>query len=373
MDITFLTGPVTAGLISALLALIITLVDRMVNNYGMVKITINNGHKTVNVKGGSPLLFSLAEEGIFIPSACGGKGTCGTCKVKVQTDIGIHLPTEIPLLQKNEIEENIRLACQVKVKKDIEISIPEDLFAIQQFKTTIASIADVTHDIKEVYVKLMEPGTISFKAGQYAQLIIPPYGKIRETSQRAYSMLSAPADSGRLGFLIRLVPGGIATTYVHTILKEGDTLDVVAPVGEFMLHDSNDIMLCIAGGSGMAPLHSIIYDMVDKGKTNREVWFFFGARNLKELFYIDRFSELEKSWPGFHFIPALSEPLPDDNWKGETGLITEVLDRFLKTRISTEAPKEGYLCGSPGMIDACIRVLINHNIKEENIYFDKFA
>lgn len=373
MNFTFLIGPATVGLISTILALIISIVDKVVNNYGIVKLTINKDRKVLNVKGGSPLLFSLAEEGIFIPSACGGKGTCGTCKVKVASDVGSHLPTEIPLLRQKEIDENIRLACQVKVKKDIQISIPEELFAIRQFKTKVTSTRDVTHDIKEVYLTLIEPDTISFKAGQYAQLVIPPYGKIRETNQRAYSMLSTPADSGQLGFLIRLVPGGIATTYVHTILKQGDDLDVIAPVGEFMLHDSNAIMLCIAGGSGMAPLHSIIYDMADKGKTDREVWYFFGAKNLKELFYVKRFRELEEKWPGFHFIPALSEPLPEDGWKGETGLITEVLDKYLKTMIGQTAPKEGYLCGSPGMIDACIKVLTNNNIQEDAIYYDKFA
>jgi Na+-transporting NADH:ubiquinone oxidoreductase subunit F len=369
----FLIAPITVGLICSTLALIISLVDLAVNNYGIVNLSINHGQKEFKINGGSTLLSTLGEQGIFLPSACGGKGTCGTCKVKVISDVGPHLPTETPLLTDEEIKENIRLSCQIKVKKDIEISIPEELFAIQQFKTTVESIKDITHDIKEVYVQLIEPDTISFKAGQYAQIIVPPYGKIKDTNQRAYSMLSTPADSGRLGFLIRLVPGGIATTYIHTVLQEGDTLDVIAPVGEFHLQESNAVMLCIAGGSGMAPIHSIIYDMVEKEKMDREVWFFFGARNLKELFYIKRFRELEEKWPEFHFVPALSEPLPEDNWKGETGLITEVLDSFLKNRINKDLSKEGYLCGSPGMIDACIKVLTQHTIQDDSIFYDKFA
>jgi Na+-transporting NADH:ubiquinone oxidoreductase subunit F len=373
VNLLFLIGPLTVSIISTLLALIISLVDRVVNNYGIVKIDINKKQKTFDIKGGAPLLFTLAEQNIFLPSACGGKGTCGTCKVKIESDVGPHLPTEVPLLEKAELEQNVHLACQLKVKKDLQITIPEELFAIQQFKTEVISVRDVTHDIKEVYVKLIEPNSISFKAGQYAQLVIPPYDRIKQSTQRAYSMLSTPQDSEQLGFLIRLVPGGIATTYVHTILKQWDKMDVIAPMGEFMLHESDAIMLCIAGGSGMAPLYSIIFNMVETGNIDREVWYFFGARNLKELFYIERFRKLEKKWPSFHFIPALSEPLAKDNWQGETGLITKVLDKFLKTRISPDKTKEGYLCGSPGMINACIKVLKEYNVRQDKIYFDKFA
>jgi len=373
MNPEFLIGPVTVSIISTLLALVISLIDKIVNNYGSVTLSINNGKKKLDVKGGMSLLSTLADNKIFLPSACGGKGTCGTCKVKVRTDIGPHLPTETPLLEPGEIKENIRLSCQVKVKKDLSLEIPEDLFAIQQFKTKVISINDVTHDIKELYLELIDPDSISFTAGQYAQIVIPPYDKITDINQRAYSMLSTPGDTGRLGFLIRLVPGGIATTYIHTKLKKGDNMDVIAPVGEFKLHDSDSVMLCIAGGSGMAPLYSIIYDMVDKKKTNREVWYFFGARNLKELFYTERFQKLEEEWPQFHFVPALSEPLPEDNWQGETGLITEVLDSYLKNRIPSTVKKEGYLCGSPGMIDACIKVLTKNGITEEDIFYDKFA
>lgn len=373
MNLLFLIGPLTVSLISTLLALIISLVDKVVNNYGVVKIDINNKQKTLDIKGGAPLLFSLAQESIFLPSACGGKGTCGACKVKIESDVGPHLPTEVPLLEKKELKQNIHLACQLKVKQDLRITIPEELFAIQQFKTEVISIRDLTHDIKEIYVKLIESNSISFKAGQYAQLVIPPYGKIKQSTQRAYSMLSTPRDSDQLGFLIRLVPDGIATTYVHTILKQGDKLDVVAPMGDFILHQSDALMLCIAGGSGMAPLHSIIFNMVETGNMNREVWYFFGARNLKELFYTERFRELEKKWPDFHFVPSLSAPLPGDNWQGETGLITEVLDKFLKTRITPDKEKKGYLCGSPGMINACIKVLLDNKVRQDNIYFDKFA
>ncbi|MBN1409537.1 MAG: 2Fe-2S iron-sulfur cluster binding domain-containing protein [Spirochaetales bacterium] len=367
-----LIGPLSVSIITGLLALLISIMDKIVNNYGEVKLDINGGQKVLTVSGGSTLLSTLAEQKIFIPSACGGKGTCGTCKVTVTTDIGPHAATETPLLTGKEIKENVRLSCQVKVKKDLSIQIPEDLFAIRRFKTTVESIVDLTHDIKEVYLKLDDPPEVNFKAGQYAQFIIPPYGKIKESTQRAYSMNSTPQDKNRLGFLIRLVPGGIATTYVHTLLKTGDKLEVIAPVGQFRLHESGAIMLCIAGGSGMAPLHSIIFDLVNRGVTDRQVWYFFGARNKKELFYFERFQELEQKWSNFHFIAALSEPLPDDNWKGDVGLITDVLDSYLKDKIKPDFPKEGYLCGSPGMIDACIRVLKAHDVTDENIFYDKF-
>ncbi|MBN1698832.1 MAG: 2Fe-2S iron-sulfur cluster binding domain-containing protein, partial [Spirochaetales bacterium] len=310
---------------------------------------------------------------IFLPSACGGKGTCGTCKAKVVSDIGPYLPTELPLLSEEEQKEGIRLACQIKVKKNIEIEIPEELFNIGLYKTAVSSITDITHDIKEVYLKLVEPREIKFTSGQYAQFIIPPYGKISGSTQRAYSMLSVPSDSGRLGFLVRLVPGGIATTYVHTVMKEGDGFELIAPIGDFRLHSSDAVMLCIAGGSGMAPIHSILFDMEERGVRDRDVWFFFGARNKKELFYTERFRELEKRWPRFHYVPALSSPLPEDNWDGETGLITDVLDKYLKDKLESSPEKEGYLCGSPGMIDACVKVLTSHNVKEGAIYYDKFA
>jgi Na+-transporting NADH:ubiquinone oxidoreductase subunit F len=369
----FISGPIVVSVMSAILALIISLVDRIVNNYGEVTIDINQAQKSFTLRGGSSLLESLWSQGIYLPSACGGKGTCGTCKAKVLTDIGTYLPTEIPLLSEGEKKEGVHLACQVKVKKNLAIEIPEQLFNISLFRTAVESIVDVTHDIKEVYVKLIEPQHISFKAGQYAQFIIPPHGKIRRSTQRAYSMLSTPSDSDRLGFLIRLVPGGIATTFVHTQLKKGEELELIAPVGEFMLHENDAVMICIAGGSGMAPIHSILFDMEQRGLTDRDVWYFFGARNLNELFYTDNFLELGKRWSRFHFVPALSEPLPGDNWKGEIGLITDVVDKYLNDRIGPSGRKHAYLCGGPGMIDACIKVLTSHSIDEGGIYYDKFA
>ncbi|HUV06841.1 MAG TPA: FAD-binding oxidoreductase, partial [Spirochaetia bacterium] len=255
----------------------------------------------------------------------------------------------------------------------IRIQIPEELFNIQEIEGVVESIRDMTYDIKELRIRLEKPGEISFKAGQYAQLESRPYGKIKERTQRAYSMSSSPSDKNHLEFYVRLVPGGILTTWAFEELKENEKIRLIAPIGEFQMRDTDAIKVCIAGGSGMAPLKSIILDLYEKEDTGKEVWYFFGARTRKDLFYIEELQELAKKWPNFHFIAALSEPQPEDNWNGDTGLITEVLDRYFKNTLPKNQTMEGYLCGSPGMIDACIRVMSSNGITEDNIYYDKFA
>lgn len=362
------------GGIATLFGLLVAAVDGVVNNYGIQPITINS-KKVLQVKGGSPLLQTLSEQGIFIPSACGGRGSCGACKCKVTTDVGPHLPTEIPYLTDGEIKENVRLSCQVKVKGPISIEIPEELFNVKRYKCTVESIRNVTYDIKEVCFKLPAGMTIDYQAGQYAQIIIPPYGKINETTQRAYSMSSKPSDKEHIELLVRLVPNGIATTYVHNYIHQGQHVEIVGPFGDFHVRETGATMLCVAGGSGMAPFKSMLYDIAEKGGNTRPIWYFFGARAVRDLYYRDEMKELEKAIPHFHYVEALSDPLPDDNWQGATGLITDVLDRYLKGTIPQEEQKhmEGYLCGSPGMINACIRVMNNNGLGNDNIYYDSFA
>ncbi|TVR60700.1 MAG: oxidoreductase [Spirochaetaceae bacterium] len=374
MNPAFYIAPLVVSAVSAVLAALISLTDKIVNNYGEVTININGGKKKLQVNGGAPLLFSLAETGIYVPSACGGRGSCGACMVKVKTDIGPHLPTEMPYLTKEQIADDVRLSCQVKIKQDLDIEIPESLFNIRKFTGVVERVTDLTHDIKEVYIKLDDGQEANFTAGQYGQLEVPPYAKVRERTQRAYSMSSAPSDKDHLEFLVRLVPGGIVTTYVHEHMKEGEKVNVVAPVGEFHVQDNDSTMICVAGGSGMAPFKSIFNDMIESGKIDeRDVWYFFGARTTKDLFYMDWLKELDAKHERFHFIAALSEPQPDEPWDGETGLITDVLGKYLESVIDQEKTKEGYLCGSPGMLDACMAVMRKQNMKEENIYFDKFA
>lgn len=368
--IRVLMDPLVIAAISTAFAIIITIVDSIVNNYGDVEIDINNGKKVLKVKGGSPLLQTLASQGIFVASACGGRGTCGACKVKVLSDVGPYLPTEMPHMSSEDISKNVRLACQVKVKSGIKIELPEELFNIKKYKGVVESLKNVTYDIKELRIKLIEPNEISFKAGQYVQIVIPPYGDIKEHTQRAYSISSVPSDKNHVELLIRLVPNGIVTTYVHNYMKEGDATELVGPFGEFYMRDTNADMVMVAGGSGMAPIKSIIFDMYERNITNRRVWFFFGARSARDLYYVELFRDLEKKWPNFHFVPALSEPKPEDNWSGEVGLITNVLEKYLDSMIPKDNVKEGYLCGSPGMISGCIQVFNKYNIKD--VYFDKF-
>ncbi|PKL23208.1 MAG: oxidoreductase [Spirochaetae bacterium HGW-Spirochaetae-3] len=367
-------GPLVVAGAAAFLALVISIIDRIVNDYGEVSIDINHGKKLLKVNGGSPLLGTLASQGLFVPSACGGRGSCGACKVRVLTDVGPVLPTETPYLSPQELANSVRLACQVKLKKDIAIELPEELFSVKKFKATLERIEDLTYDIKETLFRLEEPASIEFKSGQYVQIVVPPYGEIKESVQRAYSMSSRPGDSGHVELLIRLVPGGIATTYVHKHLKVGDELELVGPFGEFRVHDTPAAMVCVAGGSGMAPFKSMLYDMRERNAfPEKDIWYFFGARGTRDMFYLDELRQLEKEWPRFHFVPALSEPKPEENWEGERGLITDVLDRYIKDRVGKDKGMEGYLCGSPGMIGACIAVMTKNGIPESSIYFDKFA
>jgi Na+-transporting NADH:ubiquinone oxidoreductase subunit F len=371
-------GPLVTSAVAAFLALLIAVTDRFVNDYGIVSLDINGGKKKLSVKGGANLLGTLASQEIFVPSACGGRGSCGACKVKVVSDVGPHLPTELPYLSKDEVATNVRLSCQIKLKKDIAIELPEFLFNIKKFTTTVESIRDLTYDIKELYLKLddaaIAAGGIAFEPGQYAQLVVPPYGEVKESVQRAYSMSSRPSDAAHIELLVRLVPGGIATTWVHTMVKVGDRVEVVGPFGEFHIHDTDAVMVCVAGGSGMAPFKSMLYHIAETDAfPNKEIWYFFGARAKRDMFYLEEMAELERKIPRFHFVPALSEPKTEDEWAGPTGLITDVLDSYLKQKMPQGRPMEGYLCGSPGMIDACIKVMDRNGFSQDKIYFDKFA
>jgi Na+-transporting NADH:ubiquinone oxidoreductase subunit F len=353
--------------ISVALALLMVIADATVGNYGNAKITINND-MVLEVEGGQPLLKALTTEGIFIPSSCGGRGSCGLCKVQVLEGAPDYLPTELPHLTAEEKEQNIRISCQIKVKNDLSIQIPEELFLVKQFTTKVDSIRDLTHDIKEVRLKLIEPKGIEMKAGQYVQFEVPEYELTDESVYRAYSMASPPSQKDCVELEIRLVPNGICTTYVHQHLKEGDEVFINGPYGEFFLRDTDRDIIFIAGGSGMAPIKSILLDMAETGN-QRKAQYFFGARSKRDLFLLDEMKELETKMANFKFVPALSEPQPEDNWDGEVGLITDVVHRMVEKAPDAEA----YLCGSPGMIDACIKVLTDLGVPEEHIYFDKFA
>jgi Na+-transporting NADH:ubiquinone oxidoreductase subunit F len=356
--------------LSAALAVLMVIADATVGNYGDIKIDINGGTKEVVGPGGRPLLSVLADQKLFIPSACGGRGSCGLCKVQVVSDIGEYLPTELPWINEEERRNNIRLSCQIKAKKDLAIRIPEELFSVKEYKTRVSRIRDLTYDIKEVILQLIDPLEINIRAGQYIQFEVPEYELTSERVYRAYSVSSPPSQKDSVELEIRLVPNGICTTYVFQHLKEGDEVTINGPYGEFYLRDTDRDIVFIAGGSGMAPIKSILLDMYEKGN-GRKATYFFGAVTKRDLFLVDFMRDLEKKMPTFRFVPALSGPHPEDGWNGETGLITQVLDRHLDSNV--DHSMEAYLCGSPGMIDASIKVLSTKGLPDELIYFDKFA
>lgn len=352
--------------LTTLLAIFLVIVDAVIANYGEVKITIND-NKELQIEGGKSLLSSLKDAKIFIPSACGGRGSCGLCKIKISEGAGSLLPTELPWLNDEEIKENIRISCQIKVKSDLRIFIPEELFSVKQFETKVALIRDLTHDIKEVRLKLQGEDEINYKPGQYIQFEVPEYELTSEPIYRAYSMSGDPLSKKEIELVIKYVPEGICTTYVHRYLKPNDTVIINGPYGDFYLRDTTRDIIFVAGGSGMAPIKSILIYMRNNNITRR-ARYFFGARSKRDLYFVPEMREMEKLLADFIFIPALSEPKPEDNWRGETGLITEVVSRYYEKIENTEA----YLCGPPLMIDACIEILKNKGLTEELIYYDKF-
>lgn len=348
--------------ILVVIAILLVIAERFFVTYGECKITVNK-EKILTVQGGNSLLNYFAENKIFIPSACGGKATCGYCKIEVLSGGGHILPTEEVFIPKKDRLRGARLACQVKVKNDIEVLISPDLLYAQEFMVTVKEIKDLTHDIKHVVFKLEDQQTMKFKPGQYVQFKIP------ETDEfRAYSIASAPSKDNEIELIVRLISGGLCSTYIHEVLDVNDKIKLTGPFGEFYLREDSDRdIVCIGGGCGMAPIRSILLHLKEKGML-RPVMYFFGARRKKDLFYTEELRELERQYPNFKYFPALSEPKPEDQWEGETGLITQAVERHLKTGKHTEA----YLCGPPPMIDASIKVLTAKGIEEIHIYYDKF-
>jgi Na+-transporting NADH:ubiquinone oxidoreductase subunit F len=342
---------------------LLILADKLLGGGGDKTITINDDTKLL-VSGDDTVLNTLSQNKIFIPSACGGKATCGFCKFRLIEGGGEIKPTEEPFLSEEEKARGIRLSCQVKVRENLKIEVPKELLNAQEYVTKVIQIEDLTYDTKLVRFEMIEPNEIHFKPGQYAQITVPGIDVIR-----AYSIASNPKHAHFVECIIRMVPKGQATTFVHKALEVGDKIKLTGPYGSFYLkEDSNRDMICIAGGSGKAPIRSILYYLKDRGMP-RKVKYFFGARSKRDLYYTEEFVELAKEFPNFEYIPALSEPLPEDDWQGDVGLITDVVDRHCGDLSESEA----YLCGSPGMINACIHVLKNNKMKEENIFFDKFS
>jgi Na+-transporting NADH:ubiquinone oxidoreductase subunit F len=344
------------------IAILLIIAERLLVAYGECKITINK-EKIITVTGGDNLLSYFAQDKIFIPSACGGKATCGYCKVEVLSGAGHILPTEEVFIRREDREKGVRLACQVKVKNDIEVLIAEDLLQAKEYKVKILQITDLTHDIKYVMMQLDEPKEIIFKPGQYVQFKVPGTDEFR-----AYSIASVPSQRNAIELIVRLVPGGLSSTYIHEALDVNDEITITGPYGDFYLReDSSRDIICIGGGCGMAPIRSILFHLKEKGMP-RKIAYFFGARSKKDLFYTEELKAIELQYPNFRYVPVLSEPKPDDKWTGEAGFVTQAVERYMHSDGNTEA----YLCGPPPMIDAAIKILTKKGVQEIHIYYDKF-
>ncbi|MBA4386535.1 MAG: oxidoreductase [Verrucomicrobia bacterium] len=333
-----------------------------------MKIVVNNTH-TIESSAGKTLLDLLKDAGIFLPSGCGGRGACGMCRVKVASG---KLPPltkpELFWLSKTEQDQGFRLACRINPDSDLAIDVPEDILAIRGYDTEVISLRDLTYDVKEVTLRLLHPPEIRFRAGQFVQLKVPPYELTPQPVYRAYSIASNPLAAEEITLHVRFVPNGISTTYVHHHLKVGDRVSVNGPHGRVYLRESNNAIIFIAGGSGMAPIRSMLFELLNRKSTRRAIYF-FGARTCRDLFLVDEMAQFAERLPDFTFVPAISDPQPADMWCGERGLITEVVARHVVSGANTEA----YLCGSPVMINACLKVLGEKGVPEEMIFYDKFV
>jgi len=419
---TILMATFVFTLVILVLSLMLIVARQKLVAQGDVKIIINgNEESPLLIKQGSSLLSSLADNNIFLPSACGGGGTCAMCECHVTKGGGDVLPTELNHLTRKEVSEHKRLACQVKVRQDMEIHIPEEIFGIKKWECEVVSNYNVATFIKEFVVKLPDGETLDFESGGYIQIDVPKIevdfknfditshprmGKKpdafkdewdkfnlwslkmvnKEEQFRAYSMANHPAEGNIVMLNIRIATPpwdraangwmklnpGVCSSYVFS-LKEGDNATISGPYGEFFIKPTEKEMIYIGGGAGMAPLRSHIFHLFHTLKSNRKVSYWYGGRSLKELFYIEDFRNIEKEFPNFSFHIALSEPMPEDNWTGLTGFIHNVvLENYLKNHPEPEEI-EYYLCGPPLMLSAVQTMLSNMGVPEENVAFDDFG
>ncbi len=395
-----------------LLVLVLLFARKKLTPQGDVKITIND-EKEIVTSPGSTLLSTLSAQKIFLPSACGGGGTCAMCKCRVLEGGGSILPTEVGYFTRKEQMNDWRLGCQVKVREDMKIEVPPEIFGIKKWECTVVSNKNVATFIKEFVVKLPEGEHLDFKSGGYIQIDVPPcevdFSKDIEVDDeyredwdkfnmwnlkmknsepifRAYSMANHPAEGNIVMLNIRIatppwdrsknafmnVNPGICSSYIFS-RKPGDKVTISGPYGEFFIKNTEREMMFIGGGAGMAPMRSHIFHLFHTEHTKRKATFWYGGRSLRELFYVDQFEDIEKNNPNFEFHIGLSEPLPEDNWDGYTGFIHQVIyDNYLKNHPEPEEI-EYYLCGPPMMNDAVQKMLDDLGVPEEMIAFDDFG
>ena len=407
MQIDLILGVVAfSGIVIALVLVILGARSQLVST-GLVSIEINGDKDNpIKVQSGSKLLQTLADNKIFLSSACGGGGTCSQCKCQILEGGGSILPTEESHFNSREKNEGWRLSCQVAVKNDLKISVPDEVFGVKEWVCEVISNDNVATFIKELVLKLPEGEEVNFRAGGYVQLEAPAYklnykefdiGKEyhddwdrfnvwdneavnNEPVIRAYSMANYPDEKGIIKFNIRIaspppgmdVPPGVMSSWTFN-LKPGDKVKVFGPFGEFFAKETQAEMVFVGGGAGMAPMRSHIFDQLLRIHTDRKITFWYGARSLKEMFYVDEFDALADKYDNFEWHVALSDPLPEDDWDGDTGFIHNVLyENYLK---SHDAPEdcEFYMCGPPMMNKAVIDMLLDLGVEPENIALDDFG
>lgn len=402
--IFFGVGMFTAVVV-ALVMVILAARSKLVAS-GNINIEIN-GEKTIQVPAGGKLLQTLADADLFLASACGGGGTCAQCKCVVAEGGGSILPTEESHFTRREATEGWRLSCQTPVKQDLKIEIPEEVFGVKQWECTVESNDNVATFIKELVLRLPEGETCNFRAGGYVQLECPPHAvkfsefdigdeyrgdwehfgffklesSCPDTTIRAYSMANYPEEKGVVKFNIRVatppprtegLPPGVMSSWAFN-LKPGDKVNVYGPFGEFFAKETEAEMVFIGGGAGMAPMRSHLFDQLRRINTERKISFWYGARSLREMFYVEDYDTLAAENDNFDWHVALSDPQAEDNWEGLTGFIHNVLyEQYLKDHPAPE-DCEYYMCGPPMMNKACIEMLLDLGVERENIYLDDFG
>lgn len=405
METIFFGVGMFTAIVLALVFVILFARSRMVNS-GAVNIVVN-GERTITVPAGGKLLQTLADANLFLASACGGGGTCAQCKCIVSSGGGAMLPTEEGHFNRREASEGWRLSCQTAVKQDMEIQVPEEVFGVKQWETTVASNDNVATFIKELVLNLPEGETVDFRAGGYVQLEAPAHkvdfsnfdigseyrgdwerfgffklqSIIDEPIIRAYSMANYPEERGVVKFNIRIatpppgsegIPPGQMSSWVFN-LKPGDKVKVYGPFGEFFAKDTDAEMIFIGGGAGMATMRSHLFDQLKRLNSKRKISFWYGARSLREMFYVEDYDQLAAENDNFDWHVALSDPQPEDNWDGLTGFIHNVLyEQYLKNHPAPE-DCEYYMCGPPMMNAAVIKMLTDLGVEPDNILLDDFC
>ena len=405
---TIIYGVLMFVVIIAVLVTVIVVAKKFLVSSSDITIGINNDPKlAMKAPAGGKLLNTISDKGIFVSSACGGRGACGQCKLKVTSGGGSVLPIEYSHFTKRQIKEGWRLACQVSVKNDINIELPPEVFGVKKWECTVISNHNVATFIKELRLKVPDGEEVPFRAGGYIQIEAPAHtvyykdfdiepqfkgafthfgfdklvSKVDTPTIRAYSMANYPGEKGLIMLNVRLAtpplnnmsaPPGIMSSYIWN-LKPGDKVTISGPFGEFFAKETDNEMVFIGGGAGMAPMRSHIFDQLKRLDSKRRISFWYGARSLSEAFYVDEFNQLAKDHPNFTWHLALSDPRPEDHWTGLTGFIANVLyEQYLKSHKNPE-DCEYYMCGPPMMTQSAVKMLHSLGVEDDTIFFDNFG